>query len=102
MVTNPRPLTYVLHNRQGHLVLHFRIFFVNMDNENFFMSLGTSDQILGPRWASVSVPQETVLTLDVLKMPPPSWLGWTFKGKINSIILGERWYTTLYSSIASV
>ena len=61
MVTKPRSETYVLHILHGHLVgFHFRIFVVNFDNENFFMSLGTIDQILGPRWVNVSVPQETV------------------------------------------
>ena len=72
MVTNPRPRTYVLHILQGHSTgFHFLIFFVNLDNEYFFMSFGTIDQICGPRCAKDSVPQETVLTLEVLKMPSP-------------------------------
>ena len=64
MVTNPRQRIYVLHILQGHLIgFHFRIFLVNLDNENCFMSFGTIDHIFGPMWANVSVPQETVLVL---------------------------------------
>ena len=43
-------------------------YLINIDNEKRFMSLGTIDQTFGPRWANVSVPQETVLTLFVLKV----------------------------------
>ena len=61
-----KSLTYDLHNRQGHLSgFHFRILFVNMDNENVLMSAGTIDQIFGPKCARVSVPYATFLTLRV-------------------------------------
>ena len=63
---------------------------MNLDNENFFMSFGTIDQIFGPRWAKVSVPQETVLTLKVLKTLSPGYMAREFRGKIESIIFGDR------------
>ena len=90
MATNPRPCTYVLHILHGHLIgFHFLIFFVNLDKENFFISLGTIDQIRGPRCAKDSVPQETVLTLEVLKTPSPGYVTPGFMRKINSIIFGD-------------
>ena len=67
---------------------------MNLDNENFFMSLGTIDQILGPRWPRVSVPQETVLTLNVLKIFSVGYVTCEFKGKIRlaySMLIVINW-----------
>ena len=75
MLTNPRSLINTLHNRQGQAAgFHFRIFFVNIDKENFFISAGTIDQILGPRCARVSVPDDTFLILRVTKLFCPGYL----------------------------
>ena len=91
MVTNPRLGTYVLHILQGHLIgFHFRIFLVNLDNENLLRFFGTIDQIFGPRCAKDSVPQETVFTLHVLKTLFPGYLLLDFSGKIWSMILGDN------------
>ena len=99
---NPKSLIYTLHNRQGQFSgFHFLIFFVNKDNENFFISPGTISQIFGPRCASVSVPCETFLTFQVLKTFSPGYFDDVFKGKTEFIISGDRPYQTLYSSIAS-
>lgn len=96
ILTNPKSLTYTLHNRQGQLLgFHLRIFFVNMDKEYFFISGGTNDHIFGPRYASVSVPFETDLTLCVLKSLPPGYLDEGFKGKTKFMIFGESPYHTL-------
>ena len=90
MVTNPRLRIYVLHILQGHLIgFHFRILFVNLDKEKNFISLGTIDQIFGPRCAKDSVPQETDLTLTVLKSFSPGYFARELRGKIMFMIFGD-------------
>ena len=75
---------------------------MNLDREKFFISLGTIDQILGPRWAKVSVPLDTDLTLRVIKSFSPGYVDLIFRGKTRFIIFGESPYDTLYNSIARV
>ena len=95
-LTNPTFGTYVLHILQGHSTgFHVRIWFVNLDSESFFISVGIIDQILGPRWAKVSVPQYTVLILNVLKIFSHGYFPWGLQGKTSLIISGARPYATL-------
>ena len=65
----PRLGTYTLHTLQGQLSgFHFLTFNMNEFNvDDIFMSKGSKSQILGPIFLIVSSPQNTVLTLGVMK-----------------------------------
>ena len=102
MITYPTLFIHILHILQGHTGFHFLIDLTNFDRGNVFISLGIFDQIFGPRWARVSIPQETVLTLKVLKVFSPGYSTRVFRGKIRFMIFGASPYATLYSSIARV
>ena len=101
--TNPTPWTYVLQFRHGHLSgTHFLINLVNFERENFFISAGIIDHILGARKANVSVPHETVLTFLLENLLSMGFIVSSTRGKTSFIISGDNPYATLYSSIPRV
>ena len=73
-----------------------------VSDEGFFISLGTSSQILAPKWESDSVPCKTVRTgreyeMDLFLVLYTAML---FSLKQSLTTFGDKPLTNLYSSVA--
>ena len=104
--TKPTWKIYLRHRRHGQsLGFHFFIALLKEAADcRFFIWIGTSSQIFGSRWDSVSEPYVTdliglewnVLWFLVL------YEKLLFKGKTSFIISGESPFTILYNSVARI
>ena len=82
---------------------HSRILFLNrLRVFRIFMLFGIFCQIFGPMCLRLSVPQDTVLTLLVIKIFWFGYLNLFSKGNTSFMISGDILLATLYNSMASV